>query len=75
VIGRNNWIFSDTQDGAKASAAIYGLIETARANGLEPYIYLRRVIHLLPQARSVSDIEALLPSRIAPSDLITELGD
>ncbi|MDP5211319.1 IS66 family transposase, partial [Microbulbifer sp. 2205BS26-8] len=43
VIGRKNWLFSDTPRGAKASAALYGLIETAKANGLEPYDYLRRV--------------------------------
>jgi transposase len=37
VIGRNNWKFSDTVAGAKASANLYSLIETAKANGLEPY--------------------------------------
>jgi len=36
AIGR---LFSDTPKGAKASAALYGLIETAKANGLEPYAY------------------------------------
>lgn len=36
VIGRKNWLFSDTPKGAQASAALYSLIETAKANGLEP---------------------------------------
>ncbi len=41
VIGRKNWLFSGTPAGAKASASLYSLIETAKANKLEPYAYLR----------------------------------
>src|SRR5579864_3757758 len=41
VIGRKRWLFADTPTGAHASAVIYSLIETARANGLEPYTWLR----------------------------------
>jgi len=36
VIGRKNWLFSDSVGGVKASANLYSLIETAKANGLEP---------------------------------------
>ena len=54
-------MFSDTVNGAQSSANLYFLIETARANGLEPYAYLGRVFTLLPQATAVADIEALLP--------------
>ena len=61
VTGRKNWLFSDTVKGAQASANLYSLIETAKANGLEPYAYLRRVFRLLPAATTVADIEALLP--------------
>jgi hypothetical protein len=61
VIGRNNWKFSDTVAGAKASANLYSLIETAKANGLEPYGYLRRLFQELPKAESLETIEALLP--------------
>jgi transposase len=61
VTGRKNWLFSDTVKGAQASANLYSLIETAKANGLEPYTYLRRVFTWLPQATNVADIEALLP--------------
>ncbi|MCF6323158.1 MAG: IS66 family transposase, partial [Gammaproteobacteria bacterium] len=61
VIGRKNWLFSASVRGAKSSANLYGLIETAKANGLEPYAYLRHVFKALPQAASVEDIEALLP--------------
>lgn len=61
VIGRKNWLFSDSVCGVKASANLYSLIETAKANGLEPYAYLRRVFTELPKADSVEAIEALLP--------------
>ena len=44
VIGRKNWLFSDTVKGAKSSAIIYSLIETAKANGVEPYAYLMLVL-------------------------------
>jgi len=64
VIGRKNWLFSDSVKGIKASANLYSLIETAKANGLEPYAYLRHVFTELPKATSVEDIEALLPANI-----------
>ena len=47
--------------GANASANLYSLIETAKANGIEPYAYLKRLFTELPQASTVEDIEALLP--------------
>lgn len=61
VIGRKNWLFSDTPRGAHASALIYSLIETAKANGQEPYAWLRHVLECLPQAKTVEALEALLP--------------
>jgi transposase len=60
VMGRKAWLFSDTPAGADASARLYSLIETAKANGLEPYAYLRHVFTELPKATTVDDIEALL---------------
>ena len=66
VIGRRNWLFSKTVAGATASANLYALIQTAKANGLEPYAYLRHVFTRLPQAQSAEDIEALLPTRLDP---------
>ncbi len=68
-IGRRGWLFSDTVAGARSSANLYSLIQTAKANGLEPYAYLRYVFTELPKANSVADIEALLPLRVAPSQL------
>ncbi len=61
MIGRKNWLFSDSVKGVKASANLYSLVETAKANGLEPYQYLREVFTRLPQADTVEDIENLLP--------------
>jgi len=61
VIGRKAWLFSDTPKGARASAIHYSLIETAKANGLEPYAYLTHVLKALPYADTVEQIEALLP--------------
>ena len=64
VLGRKNWLFSASVKGVKASANLYSLIETAKANGLEPYAYLRRVFTELPQAETVDAIEALLPGSL-----------
>jgi len=48
----------------KASANLYSLIETAKANDLEPYAYLRYLFTELPKAETVEAIEALLPGTI-----------
>ena len=61
VMGRKAWLFSDTPAGAEASARLYGLIETAKANDIEPFGYLKRVFAELPLAQTLADIEALLP--------------
>ena len=61
----HNWLFADTVSGAKASAHLYSLVQTARANELEPYAYLRRLFAELPAAQTVEQIEALLPFNVA----------
>lgn len=70
VIGRKNWLFSCTPEGARASAAIYSLIETARANSLEPYWYLRHLFEHLPEAMSEDDFQALLPHQIDKDQIV-----
>lgn len=60
VIGRKNWLFSASPKGATASASLYSLIGTAKANGLEPYAYLRRIFTALPLAMTLEQIESLL---------------
>lgn len=67
VIGRKNWLFSDTPRGAKASAQLYSLVETAKANGQEPYAWLRHALERLPMATSVEDYETLLPWNCSPA--------
>ena len=64
VIGRKNYLFSQSVRGVRANANLYTLIETAKAHGLDPHAYLLRVFKDLPSAASVEDIEALLPQRV-----------
>jgi transposase len=59
VIGRKNWLFSNTANGAQASAMLYSIIETAKANGLIPFDYLRYVLQAI--AEHPADIDRLLP--------------
>jgi len=48
TLGRKNWMFADTVRGANASAVAYSVIETAKANGLNPYQYLLYLFTVLP---------------------------
>ncbi len=61
TIGRKNWLFCDSKYGAEASAILYSVIETAKANGKEPYAYLKHIIAVLPGVKSPDEIDALLP--------------
>ena len=65
VVGRRNWLFSDTVSGATASANLYSLLETAKANGVDTYPYLVALFKALPYAKTADDYEALLPWRLA----------
>jgi hypothetical protein len=68
VIGRKNWLFAQTPSGAHASAALYSLVETAKACGIQPYHYLHHLFKELPKARSLEDYEKLLPYKL-PEDV------
>jgi hypothetical protein len=48
TVGRRNWLFSGSPKGADASVAVYSIAETAKANGLNPYEYLRFIFKNLP---------------------------
>ncbi|MFT5701603.1 MAG: hypothetical protein ACI8ZB_004498, partial [Desulforhopalus sp.] len=65
-------IFDDftTPDGAKASADIYSLIETAKANNLEPYKYLRFFFEKIPFVECEEDLRDLLPMNLKPEQLV-----
>ncbi len=69
AVGRRNWLFADTPRGAKASATVYSLIETAKANGLEPFAYIHPVLQHIGGASTVEEIEALLPWNVTLSKL------
>jgi len=58
AIGRKNWLFCNTPRGADASAAVYSIIETAKANGLKPFAYLQFLLERLPYGFSA---ESCLP--------------
>ena len=61
VVGRKNWLFSGHPRGAEASACLYSLIETAKANQLEPYLYFRFLFDRLPSAVNEDHFRSLLP--------------
>jgi transposase len=69
VVGRKNWLFSASVKGVKASANLYSLIETVKANGLEPYAYLRYLFTELPKAETVEAIDALLPGNLSKDQI------
>ncbi len=66
AVGRKNWLFSGSPRGATSSAALYSLLETAKANGLEPYAYFRFLFTELPKASSPDEKRALLPQYVDP---------
>jgi len=74
VLGRKNWLFATSVKGAKALAVWYTVIETAKANGLEPYHYVKYLLTELPYyIRDGKDIEALLPWNVE-GDQMVRLG-
>ena len=60
-MGRKTWLFATSVDDAKASANLYSLVETAKANSHEPHNYIQHVLTKLPAAQTREDIEPLLP--------------
>ena len=60
ALGRRNWLFCDTVKGAEASAIVYSIIETAKANGLKPFEYLEFLFESMPNA-TMGHLDALLP--------------
>lgn len=65
AVGRKAWLFADTAQGAKASATCYSLIETAKANQLEPSAYIHHVLDRIGEADTLEKLEALLPWNVA----------
>ena len=67
MIWRKNFLICDNVVGAKASANLYSLLETAKANGIEPHRYLQIIFTELPKANSLEYVEALLPLELTPA--------
>ena len=65
VIGRKNFLFANTPRGAKASAIIYSMVETAKENGLNPYAYLTYILKNAPNWDIRNDVEGL--KKLLPS--------
>jgi hypothetical protein len=61
AVGRRAWLFMDTQYGATASANLYSVVGTCRANGINPHAYLTFLFEQLPRATTLAELEALLP--------------
>ncbi len=63
-VGKKNWLFCDTLSGAKSSAIIYSIVETAKANNLKVYEYINHILSVLPEHMEDTDysfIDDLLP--------------
>jgi hypothetical protein len=67
VIGRKNWLFCNTPKGARTSAIIYSMVETAKENGLNPYAYLTHLFEKLPNldSRDNESLDQLLPWNVS----------
>lgn len=69
AVPRKNFLFADTPAGADASARIYSLLETAKANQHHPQRYLSVLLTELPNVTNLSDIESLLPWTLTPEEV------
>lgn len=72
AIGRKNWLFSGSPRGAQASAALYSIIETAKANNINPYTYLYYLFEKLPYAQTPAELESLMPWNVRIPSIISE---
>lgn len=64
TLGRKNWLFCDTTKRAEAGAIVYSLVESAKANGVEPFAYLQHVLVELPylgKNQSHEELESFMP--------------
>jgi hypothetical protein len=69
AIGRKNWLFADTPDGAHTNARFYSLIETCKLHGHESYAYLKYIFKELPRVQTIEGFEALAPWNLVPETL------
>ena len=69
MVGRKAWLFADTPKGAQASATIYSLVESAKANGLAPYDYLYYIMREILSCEEPADYARLLPHTLTPEKI------
>ncbi len=75
VTGRKNWLFSDTTDGANASAMVYSMVETAKANGVDVYLYLKYLLTKTPtDLTSDEELEKLCPWDPSCKEALAKMG-
>ena len=70
ALGRKNWLFNGSPAGAKAGAILFSLIETCKANGVEPYHYFCAMLNRIRDCKSPDDYKLLLPQFINPGLLV-----
>jgi transposase len=70
AIGRNNWMFSDTTNGANASSLLYSLVITAKINNVNPYRALIKMCRQVPYAKTVEDYERLAALILSPEPIV-----
>jgi transposase len=68
AIGRNNWLFSDSEAGAEASSLFYSFVVTAKLNGVNPFQALEKIFTEVPIAKTVDDYERLANYLLTPME-------
>ena len=68
AIGRNNWMFCDTVEGAHASGLLYSLAITAKLNGKDPFKAMTEILSGLPDAKTAEDYEKLTSLLLSPAN-------
>lgn len=71
AIGRKNWLFNDTVQGAEASSLLYSLTLTAKLNGKDPFQTMAEILKQLPRASTVDDYERLANLLLSPANLLS----
>jgi len=78
VIGRKNWVMNQTPRGAHASAVLYSLIQTAKANNLEPFAFLKHLLEEIPKLGrhyQAQELDALMPWQLTEKiQLLNKVG-
>ena len=72
AIGRKNWLFNDTVEGAKSSSILYSLVLTAKINGKDPFKAMTEILRRLPTTNTLEGDEELTDLLLTPKDLSSD---